>query len=117
MTLPKIVWPYSLYQEVWDFVYFSGQIGLDPESGELEEWIAKQTQRACENIKAIADEAGVQISDIFKTTIFLTDMSDYSRVNGIYGAFFSHSPARSCVAVAELPAWAVVEIEVIAYKA
>lgn len=116
MTLPKIVGPYSLFQKAGDFVYFSGQIGIHPETGKLEDRITRQTQRACENIKAIASEAGVEMSDIFKATIFITDMANYSIVNEIYAQYFPHAPARSCVAVAELPASAEVEIEVIAYK-
>lgn len=97
-------------------MYFSGQIGINPETGELEDRITRQTQRACENIKLIATEAGIDMSDIVKTTIFLTDMDDYAVVNEIYGEYFPHRPARSCVAVAKLPAGAVVEIEVIAHK-
>lgn len=114
--LPKIVWPYSLYKKAGNFVYLSGQIGIDPETGKLEEWTWKQTQRAIENIKAICEEARIDISDICKTTIFLSDISEYSRVNGIYEIIFKHHPARSCVAVKDLPAWALVEIECIAYK-
>ena len=114
MILPKIVWPYSLFQRAGNFVYFSGQIWIDPESWELQEWIEKQTHQACENIAAICEAAETKMSNIFKTTIFITDMSEYGKVNEIYKQYFSHSPARSCVAVAALPAWAEVEIEVIA---
>lgn len=116
MNYPAPVWPYSPFTKVWDFIYFSGQIGLDPESMKLEEWIWKQTQRVCENIKAVCEEAGCKIQDIFKTSIFLADMADFERVNNVYGIYFQHKPARSCVAVKELPKWALVEIEVIAYK-
>lgn len=116
MTLPRVVWPYSLYYEAGDTVYLSGQIGLDPETLKLEYGIAKQTQRACENIKAVCEEAGVSMDQVVKTTIFLTDIQDYERVNGIYGSYFPHNPARSCVAVSELPAGAIVEIEVIVKK-
>ena len=114
--LPKIVWPYSLFQKVWNFVYFSGQIGLVPETGKLAWNISEQTHQACKNIVVICDESWIEISHIFKTTIFLTDMSEYALVNEIYSEYFSHKPARSCVAVRELPAWAEVEIECIAYK-
>lgn len=116
MTLPKIVWPYSLFQKAGNFVYFSGQIGINPDTGILADGIISQTQQACENIKSIAQEAEIEMRDIRKTTIFITDMSDYAVVNDIYAEYFSHKPARSCVAVKELPAGAVVEIECIAYQ-
>ena len=114
--LPKIVWPYSLFQKVGNFVYFSGQIGLVPETGELAWWISEQTHQACRNILNICDESWIEISHIFKTTIFLTDMTEYARVNEIYAQYFSHKPARSCICVKELPARAEIEIECVAYK-
>jgi len=69
----------------------------------LEETLSKQTQRICENIKAICAELDIEMSDICKTSIFLTDMGDFERVNGIYGIYFPHKPARSCVQVSALP--------------
>ena len=116
MTLPKIVWPYSLFQKAWNSVYFSGQIGINPDSWILADTIESQTIQACENIKIIAKEAWVEMRDIVKTTVFITDMTHYWAVNTLYAEYFSHKPARSCVAVKELPAGAIVEIEVIAYK-
>ena len=114
--LPKIVWPYSLFQKVWNFVYFSGQIGLVPETWKLAWNLREQTYQACENILALCKEANIEITDIIKTTIFVTDMSEYALVNEVYAEYFSHKPVRSCVAVKELPAWAEVEIECIAHK-
>ncbi len=116
MTYPSAVWPYSPYVIVWDTIYFSWQIWLDPETMELESCIEKQTQRVCENISWVCDELWIGLGDICKTTIFLKNIADFQEVNSIYEQYFSHKPARSCVAVADLPKWALVEIECIAYK-
>jgi len=116
MNYPIPVWPYTPYSSVWDTVYLSGQIGLDPETMELEVSLWDQTHRVCSNILWVCKELGIDISDICKTTIYITNMQDFSKVNEIYGQYFSHKPARSCVGVQELPKGALVEIECIAYK-
>ncbi|NDK09819.1 deaminase [Candidatus Gracilibacteria bacterium] len=116
MKYPTALGPYSPFVKVGNFIYFSGQIGLCPDTMKLETTIESQTKQVCENILGVCEAAGVEIDNIFKTTIFLAQMSDFASVNEIYGRYFQHKPARSCVAVRELPAGAKVEIECIAYK-
>lgn len=115
MNYPEAIWPYSPFVKAGNFIYFSGQIWLDPESMELEETLWMQTQRVCKNISALCEAAWVKISDICKTTIFLTGMGDFQEVNEIYAQYFTHKPARSTLGVKELPKWALIEIECIAY--
>jgi 2-iminobutanoate/2-iminopropanoate deaminase len=98
-------------------VYCSGQIGLDPATGELAEGLDAQAERALRNLAAVLDAAGVTLADVVKTTIFLTDMGDFAAVNAIYAsAMPDPPPARSTVAVAALPKGALVEIEAIARR-
>jgi len=95
--------------------YFtSGQIALTPEGEFLDADIKIQTKQVCENLKAVLKEAGSDIKNVIKTTIFLANMDDFTAVNEVYGEYFSHKPARSTVAVKELPKGAKVEIETIA---
>ena len=116
MLYPQAIWPYSPYKIAWDTVYFSWQIGLNPETMELATGLESQAEQVCRNILWVCDELGISIADICKTTIFLANMEDFTRVNEVYGKYFSHKPARSTVAVAWLPKWALVEIECIAIK-
>ena len=116
MNYPQAIWPYSVYRVVWDTIYFSWQIGLDPETMELVDWIEWQTEQICKNISYICDEVWISLKDICKTTIFLVNMENFVQVNEIYGKYFSHKPARSTLAVAWLPKWALIEIECIAKK-
>jgi 2-iminobutanoate/2-iminopropanoate deaminase len=115
---PSAVGPYS--QAVWagDFLYCSGQLGLDPATGALAgPDIAAQTERALGNVSAILESQGLSAANVVKTLVFLTDMANFKTVNEIYSKFFSEAPpARSCVAVAALPLGASVEIEVIARR-
>jgi 2-iminobutanoate/2-iminopropanoate deaminase len=115
---PAAVGPYS--QAVWagDFLYCSGQLGLDPATGALAgSDIAAQTERALANVSAILESQGLNATNVVKTLVFLTDMANFKTVNEIYSKFFSEAPpARSCVAVAALPLGGSVEIEVIARK-
>ena len=115
---PAAVGPYS--QAVWagDFLYCSGQLGLDPATGTLAGAdVASQAERSLLNVKAILEFQGLSMADIVKTLVFLTDISDFKTVNGIYAKFFGDSPpARSCVAVAALPLGGSVEIEAIAHR-
>lgn len=116
---PAAVGPYSHAYLVGETLYTSGQLGLIPETGELEDGVAKQAQRGLDNLNAVLEEAGFSRQDIVKTTIFLTDMADFAMVNDIYAAFFegqAEYPARSCVQVAALPKAARFEIEAIAAK-
>lgn len=113
---PAPVGPYSQAVRVGDFVYCSGQIAIDPKTGIAEtKDLAKQVHQVMANIQAVLKEAGLSLSNVFKTTIFLTDMNDFAAVNAIYADYFGQTkPARSTVAVAGLPKGVTVEIEVIA---
>jgi 2-iminobutanoate/2-iminopropanoate deaminase len=115
---PKAIGPYSqaIKIEPKAFVYCSGQVGLDPASGELVPGgVEAETRRAMENIRGVLAAAGLTFENVVKTTIFLADINDFAKVNAIYGSFFkAEPPARSTVAVAALPKLARVEIEAIA---
>jgi len=113
---PKAVGPYSHGVRVGNLLYLSGQIPLVPESMELVKGgIREQTEQVLANIRTVLDSQDAQLNQVVKTTIFMTDLSDFSVVNGIYAqAFGEHKPARSTVQVAALPLGAQIEIEVIA---
>ena len=111
---PKAIGPYSQAVVSNGMVYISGSAGVDPETGKLLEGIEQQTEQAIKNIEAILKAAGTDFSQVVKTTCFLQDMADFSVFNGIYEKAFISKPARSCVAVKELPAHFLCEIEVIA---
>ncbi len=112
---PKVVGPYSQAISIGDWIFCSGQIGIDPKSGELVHGIEKQTEQALENLEAVLKASESDVKSVLKTTIFITDMKNYATVNEIYGKIFKdHKPARSTVAVAALPKDALVEIEAIA---
>jgi 2-iminobutanoate/2-iminopropanoate deaminase len=113
---PRAIGPYSQGMTAAGFLFTAGQVALDPATGELVAGgIADQTTRALENLRAVLGAAGSSLSQVVKTTVFLTDMGDFGQMNEVYGRFFGdHRPARSTVAVAGLPRGALVEIEVIA---
>lgn len=112
---PGAIGPYSQAVKVNGLVYTSGQIGMDPATGNLSEGIEAQTEAALKNVEAILKTEGLSMPDVFKTLVFIKDMNDFSRMNEIYSTYFSSDyPARSCVEVARLPKDALVEIEVIA---
>jgi 2-iminobutanoate/2-iminopropanoate deaminase len=114
---PAAIGPYSQGIAAGGFVYCSGQIGLDPGSGNLVEGIEAQTERVLKNVAGILDAAGLTLADAVKTTIFLTDMADFATVNAIYAKHMPEPPpARSTVAVSALPKGASIEIEVIAIR-
>ena len=114
---PAAVGPYSQAALVGNLLITSGQLGLDPTTGILPEGVEAQTKQSLENIGAILTEAGFSLTDVVKTTVFIRNMDDFGRVNGIYSAFFGeHKPARSCVEVSALPKNGLLEIEVIASK-
>ena len=114
---PAAVGPYCHAVQAGDFVFTSGQIGLNPENQELVEGIEAQTKQVLENLTEVLKAAGLDMSDVIKTTVFLDDVNDFAVVNGIYETYFGDSkPARSCVEVAALPKCALIEIEVIAVK-
>lgn len=112
---PGAVGPYSQAVKVGNFLFTSGQIPLDPATGELVSGdVKKATERSLENIKALLEEAGTSFDKVIKTTVFVKNMSDFADVNEIYSKYFQKDmPARSCVEV-KLPKDALVEIEVIA---
>jgi len=111
---PEAIGPYSQAIKIGNMIFTSGQIALTPDGKFLDEDVKTQTKQVCENLKAVLKEAGADIKDVVKTTIFLADINDFSAVNEVYGEYFSHKPARSTVAVKDLPKGAKVEIECIA---
>jgi len=114
---PAAIGPYSQAIVADGTVYCSGQIGLDPATGELADGLEAQAERALRNLSAVLDAAGLTFADVVKTTIFLTDMADFAAVNAIYASAMPEPPpARSTVAVAALPKGALVEIEAIARR-
>ncbi len=112
---PTAIGPYSQAVEAHGFLYLSGQIPLNPTTGTLEGTdIETQTRQVMTNISAVLRASGRDFSHVVKTTCFLKNMSDFGAFNTIYAEYFTSRPARSCVAVAELPKGALVEVEVIA---
>jgi 2-iminobutanoate/2-iminopropanoate deaminase len=113
---PAAIGPYSQAIRCGQFIYTSGQIALDPTSGELVgDEVQAQTHRVLQNMQAVLTQAGTSLTNVVKTTVFLTRMSDFQAMNAVYASYFSGlAPARSTVAVAELPRQALVEIECIA---
>lgn len=113
---PQAIGPYSQAVAANGFIFVSGQIPIDPQTGEMVEAdIQVQTRRSLENIKAILAQAGASLDDVVKTSVFLADMGDFAAMNREYARYFLHQPpARACVQVARLPKDALVEIEVVA---
>ena len=113
---PAAIGPYSQAIQVGNLVYTSGQIPIDPATGVfVEGGIKEQTRQSLTNVKAILEEAGLDMSHIVKTTVFMADMNDFGDMNAVYAEFFSEPyPARSAVALKTLPKGALVEIEVVA---
>ena len=113
---PAAIGPYSQAIQVGNLVYTSGQIPIDPSTGAfVEGGIKEQTRQSLTNVKAILEEAGLSMSNVVKTTVFMADMGDFADMNAVYAEFFTDpSPARSAVAVKTLPKGALVEIEVVA---
>ena len=114
---PAAIGPYSQGIMTEHFVFVSGQIPVNPETGTMPDTIVEQTKQVMQNIAAILSEGNLTLDDVVKSTIFLTDMDDFVVVNGVYKTFFAETPpARSTVAVSALPKQAKVEIEVIAAR-
>ncbi|MDK2785448.1 MAG: 2-iminobutanoate/2-iminopropanoate deaminase [Thermotoga sp.] len=115
---PKAIGPYSQAIVAGNMMFVSGQIPVDPETGEIVEGtIEKKTERVLENLKAILEAGGFSLEDVVKVTIFTTSIEFFSKVNEVYSRYFSsHKPARSFVAVAQLPKNVEIEIEAIAVK-
>ena len=115
---PAAIGPYSQAIEVNGFIFASGQIPIDPSTGNfVEGGIKEQTKQAITNAKNILKEAGTDLAHVVKTTVYLANMADFAAMNEIYSTFFQQPfPARSAVAVKDLPKGALVEVEVLAYK-
>jgi len=112
---PKAIGPYSAAIACQGFVFVSGQLGIDPESGNLLEGVEAQARQALRNLRAVLEAAHTDLSAVVKTTVFLKDMTDFAAVNAVYAEFFTQDyPARSAVQVAALPKGGLVEIEAIA---
>ena len=114
---PGAIGPYSQGYVANGLVITSGQLPVDPATGEMPDSIAAQAEQSCKNVGAILEAAGVGYENVFKTTCFLADMGDFAAFNEVYAKFFVSNPARSCVAVKALPKGALCEIEAIAEKA
>lgn len=112
---PAAIGPYSQAVVTGNLIFTSGQIALNPETGVLEGTnITEQTHRVCKNLSAVLSAAGSSLESAVKTVCFLSDMADFAEFNAVYGQYFTEKPARSCVAVKELPKGALVEVEVVA---
>lgn len=113
---PGAIGPYSQGWEAGGFVFTSGQIPVDPASGAVPEGIAAQAEQSCKNVLAILEAAGTNAARVLKTTCFLADMGDFAAFNEVYARYFTGKPARSCVAVKDLPKGVLCEIEAVAVK-
>lgn len=114
---PAAIGPYSQAVVTGNLVFTSGQIPLDPETGMLVgENIAEQTHRVCKNLEAVLTAAGSSLKNAVKTVCYLSDINNFAAFNEVYAQYFTEKPARSCVAVKDLPKGALVEVEVIAEK-
>ena len=113
---PGAIGPYSQGYGVNGFVYTSGQIPVNPQTGEIPAGIAEQTHQSCKNVGAILAAAGTDFSKVVKTTCFLADMADFATFNEVYAQYFVSKPARSCVAAKSLPKGVLCEIEAIAVE-
>ena len=114
---PAALGPYSQAVDTGSTVYCSGQLRLDPATGNLADGVQAQTHQALRNLQAVLNEAGLSLDNVVKTTVFVQDLADFGTVNEIYGTYFHGGfPARSCVQIAALPKNALVEIECIAVR-
>ena len=112
---PGAIGPYSQAIKKGNFIFVSGQLPVNPKTGEIPEDIKEQTKQSLSNVKEILAAAGSSLEDVVKTTVFLKDLSNFTEVNEVYGEFFTENyPARCCVEVSKLPKDVGVEIEVIA---
>ena len=114
---PAAIGPYSQAVEVNGFIYASGQIPVDPATGNIPEGIEAQTVQALTNVRNLVEAAGLTMENIVKTSVFIKNMDDFAKINEIYASFFAGDyPARSCVEVARLPKDVLIEVEVIAAR-
>ena len=116
-SAPAAVGPYSQAVETDNFVFASGQIALNPATGEMAEGIEAQAHQALKNAQAVIAASGAKWENVIKTTVFITNIDDFGKVNEIYATYFKQPyPVRSCVEVSKLPKGALIEVEVIAAK-
>ena len=114
---PAAIGPYSQAIEVNGMVYTSGQIPVNPQTGEIPEGCVAQAQQALENLSNLLQAAGTSMDNVIKTTVFIKDMNDFAKIKEVYATFFTNDfPSRSCVEVARLPKDVLVEVEAIAIK-
>ena len=111
---PAAIGPYSQGFISGGMAYCSGQIPVNPADGTIPEGIAAQAKQSCENVKAVLAAAGAELTQVVKTTCFLADMGDFAAFKEVYASYFTGNPARSCVAVKDLPKGVLCEIEAIA---
>ncbi len=115
---PSAIGPYSQAIRIGDFLYTSGQIALNPDTMKMNGDIEQETERVLKSVEAILQAGGLSLDDVIKTTVYLTDLGEFSRMNQVYEKFFAKTkPARACVQVAALPKGAKVEIDAIAVAA
>lgn len=114
---PAAIGPYSQALDLGNMLFLSGQIPVNPQTGEIPMSIEEQTTQSLCNVRSILEEAGLSMENVVKTTVFLADLNDFVAMNGIYESFFAKPfPARSCIQVAGIPKGAKVEIECIAVR-
>ena len=113
---PSAIGPYSQGYTFGDLVFTSGQIPVDPATGAMPATIEAQAEQSCKNVAAILEAAGSSLDKVVKTTCFLADIADFAAFNEVYAKYFTSKPARSCVAVKQIPKGALCEIEAIAEK-
>lgn len=113
---PAAIGPYSQAIEVNNIIFTSGQLPVDPATGDMPEGIEAQAEQSCKNVNAILEAAGGSMEHVIKTTCFLADIADFAAFNAVYAKYFIGNPARSCVAVKNIPKGALCEIEAIAVK-
>ena len=113
---PAAIGPYSPGIQTGNMVFLSGQLGIDPATGKMPEGVEAQAKQSLANVEALLTAAGATFADVVKTTVYLADIADFAAFNEVYAKYFTSKPARSCVAVKELPKGVLCEIEAIALK-
>ena len=113
---PAAIGPYSPGIQTGNMVFLSGQLGIDPATGKMPEGVEAQAKQSLANVEALLTAAGASFADVVKTTVYLADIADFAAFNEVYAKYFTSKPARSCVAVKDLPKGALCEIEAIAEK-